>query len=154
MLLFIRMIPRSVTSGELDRFVRKGMGSFWTRFLVRQEIAVRPKVIRITNRKTHSVEYHGIVDIEPATSAQAAIRRLNRTRLKGKRVEVRHFFRRSPLRDRRVGHLSVEHDSSTDIRSRDRRRNQLVIEPVSVSGAVEAGDSSSVHRQINWDYQK
>jgi len=153
MLLFIRMIPKSVTRDELLRFVYKGMNSSWMRFIERQGSIVSIWIKRFTSQETHTVEYHGIANIEPATSAQAAIRRLNRANLKGRSVEVREFFHRSPLRDRRKGHSSIEHGSPNDHRSRDRRRYLFGNEQVSVSGSVNAGYASSVRPQINWSLE-
>ena len=134
MLVFIRMVPASVNSGDLRGFIYKGMGSFWLRLLSSQGSTARISIIRIVNQNTHSVEFHGLVDIEPAASAQAAIRRLNRTSLYGTLVEVREFFDRSTSRDRRKSQTSMETDSFKDLRKGDRRSQQLAIESVPVSG--------------------
>ena len=134
MLVFIRMIPMAVTCDELHRFVYKGLGSFWTRFFGNQGIIAELSIIRVASQNTHLVQYHGLVDIEPETSVQAVIRRLNRTRLKGVSVEVRKFFARSPSRDRRKSQSGIETSSFKDLRKGDRRRCQLVVEHVPVSG--------------------
>ncbi len=99
-------------------------------------------IFKVTNPKTHSVEYHGMVDIQPATSAQTAIKSLNRTHLKKMPVEVRKYFHRSPLRDRRAGQSIREHESFNDLRKRDRRRSRLTVEAVAVSGSVKAGNAT------------
>ena len=134
MLLFIRMIPMAITCDELYRYVYKGMGSFWTRFFGHQGSITELSILRFANRDAQSVEYHGLVDIEPAISAQGAIRRLNRTSLYGTPVEVREFFDRSPSRDRRKSQSSMETASFKNLRKGDRRSQQLAIESVPVSG--------------------
>jgi len=122
MLVFIRMIPESVTTDDLRHFINKGMGFVWNNIFRRQGTIASTSIFKTTNPKTDSVEYHGMVDIQPATSAQAAIRKLNRTHLKGRPVEIRKYFRRSPLRDRRTGQPYREHESFNDLREKDRRR--------------------------------
>ena len=77
MLVFIRIIPKSVTCDELRHFVRKGVDSLWTRFSGNQGSVDGVSIKKFTNQKTQSVEYHGMANIEPATSAQAAIRMLS-----------------------------------------------------------------------------
>lgn len=144
MFLFIRMVPKSVTCNELRNFASKGAGDFWTRFSGKQGSVDSISINKFTNQDTQSVEYHGLVNIEPATAAQAAIRRLNRTTLKGVPVEVRKFYCRSELRDRRRQQSSEEHELFNDLRKGDRRRYQLNVEPVYVSGSVEAGNAIQV----------
>ncbi len=141
MLVFIRMIPKSVTCNELSHFVHRRVDSLRTRFSGNHGSVDSVSIKKFTNQETQSVEYHGVVNIEPAVSAQAAIRRLNRTTLKGVPVEVRKFYHRSPLRDRRKGQSVREYKLFNDLRKRDRRRNQLDIEPVYVSGVIKAGDA-------------
>ncbi len=141
MLVFIRFLPKSVTIGDLRHFVNNSVRSFWSRHFGRQGTITGILIIKVTNPKTHSIEYHGMVNIQPIKSAQAAIRNLNWTILKGVPVEVREFFHRSPLLDRRKGQSDIEHESFNDLRKRDRRRSHLSLEPVAVSESIKAGDA-------------
>jgi hypothetical protein len=137
MLIFIRLLPESVTQGELRRFVEKAIHSPWSGlFFARCKIRMA-EIRKLVNRATGSVEYHGVVDVEPAKGAAKAIRKLNLTPLKGKAVEVRKYYKRSPLRDRREGG-SLE-AASANRRQRDRRRPNLVAESVTISGPLRAG---------------
>jgi len=138
MLVFVRMIPESVTIGDLRHFVGKGMGSLRNYIFGRQGAITSVFIFRVTNPKTHSVEYHGMVDIQPAASAQATIRRLNRTHLKRMPVEVRKYFHRSQLRNKRTGQSIREHESFNDLRKRDRRRSRLTVKSVAVSGLSQS----------------
>ncbi len=144
MRMFIRMIPPSVTSGELSRYIHKGTGGWLSRLFSSQGRVNRTSIIRVTNPSTHSVEYHGLVDYKSATSAQAAIKSLNRTILKGVPVEVRKFYHRSELRDRRTGQSDREHELFNELRKGDRRRSRLAVEPVPVSGVFRVGDTIPV----------
>ncbi|MCP4862894.1 MAG: hypothetical protein GY897_02845 [Alteromonas sp.] len=134
MLVFIRMIPMAVTCDDLYRFIHKGMGSFFTQLLGKKGTVTELSILKFANQEAHSVQYHGLVDIDPVTSAQAAIKRLNQSRLNGVPVEVREFYDRSPSRDRRESQSAVESAAFKDQRRGDRRCNQLNIEPVTVSG--------------------
>jgi RNA recognition motif-containing protein len=138
MLIFIRLLPESVTQGELRRFVEKAIHSPWRNlFLARSKIRMA-EIRKLVNRATGSVEYHGLVDIEPAKGAVTAIRKLHLTPLKGKTVEVRKYYKRSPLRDRRERGNKNE-AVFENRRKRDRRRQNLVAESVTISGPLRAG---------------
>ena len=136
MLIFIRLLPESVTQGELRRFVEKAIHSPWrSLFFARSKIRMA-EIRKLVNRATGSVEYHGLVDVEPAKGAVTAIRKLHLTPLKGKTVEVRKYYKRSPLRDRRE---QGNEEVSENRRKRDRRRPNLVAESVTISGPLRAG---------------
>jgi hypothetical protein len=94
------------------------------------------EIRKLVNRATGSVEYHGLVDIEPAKGAVTAIRKLHLTPLKGKTVEVRKYYKRSPLRDRRE---RGDEGVAENRRKRDRRRPNLMAESVTISGPLRAG---------------
>jgi hypothetical protein len=137
MLIFIRLLPESVTQGELRRFVEKAIHSPWCSLFFTRSKVHGAEIRKLVNRATGSVEYHGVVDVEPAKKAVVAIRRLNRTPLRGKAVEVRKYYQRSPLRDRRGGGRAG--DASDNRRKRDRRRPNLMAESVTISGPLRAG---------------
>ena len=137
MLIFIRLLPEAVTQGELRRFVEKAVHSPWRiLFFYRCKIQMA-EIRKLVNRATGSVEYHGVVDIEPAKGAAMAIRKLNLTPLKGKTVEVRKYYKRSSLRDRRES--GVPEEASANRRKRDRRRQNVVAESVTISGPLRPG---------------
>jgi hypothetical protein len=136
-LIFIRLLPEAVTQGELRRFVEKAINSRWRSLLATRSKIHKAEIRKLVNQTTGSVEYHGLVDIEPAKRALAAIHKLNHAPLKGKTVEVRKYYQRSPLRDRREGFGS---DAAADNRrKRDRRRANLLAESVTISGPLRAG---------------
>lgn len=138
MLVFIRLLPESVTQSDLRKFVGRTIRSSWLHWLLPQARIHSTEIRKFTNEQTRSIEYHAVVDIEPAKAAMAAIRKLNHTPLKGKEVEVRKYFHRSPLRDRREA-LQTEDAQTDERRRRDRRRESLRVERVSISGAWQIG---------------
>jgi hypothetical protein len=134
--IFIRLLPDDVSQSDLRHFVSDALHRSWfVRSSNGQIVAV--EIRKLTNSETYSTEYHGIVDVEPAKAAMQAIQKLNRNNLKGKDVEVRKFFQRSDLRDRRR-HLSDE-AISEERRKRDRRRSHMQEERVHRSGALGIG---------------
>lgn len=136
MLIFIRLLPESVTQNDLRKFVDKAMRPHWSNLFFPSSRIRSTEIRKFTNSQNHSVEYHGIVDIEPAKAAVRVIRKLNRTPLKGKEVEVRKYYQRSALRDRRDE--KAQAFASDERRRRDRRREAMAMERVAISGQLLA----------------
>jgi hypothetical protein len=126
MWIFLRQISKgAATRSELEEFVSKSLRPSWMFFLSGPHTIIkRFEILQIVNPAMHSTEYHGLVQINPSTAAPPVIRRLNGRKLQGKRIEVRQFFRRSALRDRRRTTLS-EREASMENRRGDRRRDGL-----------------------------
>ena len=125
MWIFLRHIPKgAATRSELEGFVSKSLRPSWIFFLSGSHTIIkRCEILQIVNPATHSTEYHGLVQINPSTAAPPVIRRLNGRKLQGKPIEVRQFFRRSALRDRR--RTLLERKPSLENRRGDRRRDEL-----------------------------
>jgi len=148
MLIFIRLIPDSVTDKDLRRFVRHVLCSPWRRLFRRWGDIRTLRIIKITNQETFSIEYHGLVDVEPAQVADTAIKKLNRTELGGKPVQVRKFHKRSGYRDRRRQDPGMEGLAIHNRRKRDRRRASLSAEGVYVAGALFPGEILSIYTTV------
>ena len=125
MWVFVRQIPKSsATRGELVKFVNKGLRPSWIFFPFSSHAKVkRCEILQIFNPETKTTEYHGLVQIDPSKAALPVIERLNGRKLKGKPVEVRKYFRRSPHRDRR--RILFEREDLQEFRRQDRRRDRL-----------------------------
>jgi hypothetical protein len=134
--IFVRLLPEAVSQSDLRHFVSEGLHPNWFGFSANGQILAM-EIRKLTNRETFSTEYHGIVDIEPAKAAMHAIQKLNRHSLRGKDVEVRKFYQRSALRDRRQ-HQEGE-GISEERRKKDRRRDNMLEERVHRSGALGIG---------------
>lgn len=139
MKILIRCIPRSVTLVTLSRFINHGLFYPWYYPFKLKGKVREHEIIRITNRDTGAVEFHAVVDIQPARTAVYLIQKLNGRELDGRAVDVRKWYARSPMRDRRR-HETPEHaEAFNNRRGSDRRRgSKLMIEIVSspMEGAV------------------
>ena len=136
MLVFIRLLPMSVTQHDLRKFLGKALRPSWRNLFFTRGTVRSTEIRKFSNHANDSVEYHGIVEIEPAKGAVRAIRKLNRTRLKDREVEVRKYYQRSALRDRRSGEMDY---IGEDRRKRDRRRWDMESEHVPISRRLEPG---------------
>jgi RNA recognition motif-containing protein len=94
MQVFIRKLPRGVTRKDLRAFVESGLEwrgplPFRTRGEVRD-----CRIIVIHDHKTGEMDRHGIVSIHPEKAAEQVIKRLNHSRLHGRRVHLHQYFSR------------------------------------------------------------
>jgi len=138
MLVFIRMIPESVTRQDLQHYVAEAFHSPWARLFGRPARVKTLEILKLTDEGDQTVEFHALADIEPKKSALLAIRRLNRVPLLGRHVAVRKYYTRSDYRDRRGQRPDQETLSIQDRRMQDRRRPHLQREWVQISGPAIA----------------
>jgi len=126
MLVFIQNMPESVSSEELQRLVNDAMKRSWFPFRRRGSIE-NLDIIRVHDRDNETVEHHGRVDIEPDGTALAALKRLNRSVIRGGQIIASPYAVRSAYRDRRGHKPHAEDLSVIDRRKRDRRRANLIM---------------------------
>jgi hypothetical protein len=132
MKVFVRQIPNTVSRATLVRFINQGLKRPWYfPFGKRDGEIARHDVIRITNPDTGTTEFHAMIDIQPAKAAVRVIRQLNAKELEGRPVEVRKWYHRSPLRDRRRNESEIMAEKYRARRLHDRRRGTLRVEIVS-----------------------
>ncbi len=139
MRLFIRMLPEGVSEEELYQFVQQAIRSPWSRLFGRGARIKSTNILQITDQESRSVEYHGVVDVEPMKSALMAARRLCHLKLRGSELEVRPYYYRSRSHDRRGQEPLVEGLTIHNRRLSDRRRPRLQKERVLVVGKMRAG---------------
>jgi hypothetical protein len=147
MKIFIRQVPAGLSEWELRGFITRAFG--YRRFL---PFMLTPKmtscgIMRIKDQDVGVIEYHGVVVVVPDDAARDCVRKLNRTRLRGKLVEVREFHDRSFHNERRVNRIdrrSRVRDPSSALakgrRLRDRRRDSLVVTVVGCPTSREAAE--------------
>ena len=125
MLLFIKDIPRYASQKELTRFITKARGKMGIIFpFLKGFTLVKCEILRLEDRGKKTVEYHGLIGVEPEKICPSLMRRLNGAILFGKRVEVRPYVKRSVYKDRRRFHADLEL-LPQERRRRDRRRSLL-----------------------------
>jgi hypothetical protein len=121
-MLFLRGLPENLTQKELKAFIlpaiRKGSG----RSIGPKAAVSSCTILRMADPMSGTVEFHGLVEIQPAKVAMHAIVELNGRELKGRKVEVRRYHSRSVLRDRRLEAAAATANTTDDSR-RERRRN-------------------------------
>ncbi|MCB1859516.1 MAG: hypothetical protein KDI63_14665 [Gammaproteobacteria bacterium] len=149
MLIFIGHLPASTSEKDIQGFINGAGRPLWRRFIAPRARIGEIEIIRITDPQTQSVEYHGIVDVDPEPAAFSALRSLAGKRLGLAAVEVRHYQARSSYRDQRSVRDPLEQLAISDRRTRDRRRSNLVIERVNITGAPQSGIPSGLCLSAN-----
>jgi hypothetical protein len=125
--LFIRKIPASSSTRELQLFIQDNLPWFW-RFRLRGKVRiVATDILTIIDKTTKEAEFHGLDTLEPDSVAEKMIARLNLRHFKGRRVAVRRYQVRDPNNDRRRNQDEATSLKFRDQRLRDRRRTQLEI---------------------------
>ncbi len=112
MQIFIRKLPRGVNRKNLRAFVESALEwRFPLPFRTRGEVR-DCRIIVIHDHSTGEMDRHGIVSVHPEKAAEQVIKRLNRSRLQGRRVQLHQYFSR-------------KHGSPRD--TDERRRQQLEV---------------------------
>ena len=123
-MLFVKGLPESITDKELKEQFQHLTGPRWRSYLAGCGSIGVCDIIRVTNHDTGEVEFHGLVEIQPAKLALRAIRELHGSTIRGHTIEVRRYQQRSPLR----GKYMYDVEPEVDIEQNDRRRGNLSIE--------------------------
>ncbi|MEW8014906.1 MAG: hypothetical protein AB2807_09025 [Candidatus Sedimenticola endophacoides] len=100
--IIVRHLPDTITHYELERFVRRGIGSHWSLLgRVPDGELLRCPIMKITDQAQGYVEFHGLATIEPPGVAQGTTVRLDGASWQGQVMSVSKFMRRLRLRDKR-----------------------------------------------------
>ena len=131
--IFVRKIQSEANRSELKKFFAGALCPRWYWPFRASGVITECKKLRI--KDASSVEYHGLVEIQPEHVALRAAIVLNGRQLGGRVVEVRKWYDRSRARDKRGPANLTPTDLPTDLlfsdrRGRDRRRSSLTIEMI------------------------
>lgn len=122
MLIFLARIPSNSTKQDIANFIGPALtGGLLTPKGTLDSI----KIKTIRDRNTNEIEHHAIVKVEPDKVALRVILKLNRTKLKGKPINVRQYRIRNNKNDRRRHSQLI--DKYYSRRAGDRRRDSLEI---------------------------
>lgn len=130
MIIFIRGISELTKKEELWDFVSPALVNK-LRFINGK--VIKTEILILQNRKTKLVEFHGLVTVNSEKAGRLAIKKLNGSLFKGKRVIAREYVVRSWKNDRRQNHADKV-DSlllRTGKRLCDRRRDLKQVKDVS-----------------------
>jgi RNA recognition motif-containing protein len=139
--LFIKGLPESTTKSDIRSLFQRLKNRHWGLPLTGKSALCSCDILRITNPISKSVEYHAMVEIHPAKLALRAIRELNGALIRGHPVELHRYHHRSPIRDRRREENELnapppqDADAGDNRRALDRRRENLQVELVSITGS-------------------
>lgn len=118
MIIFIRKIPANTKISEIIDFVEPAIkgGLFRKSGIIRGA-----KILALRDVRLRTLEFHGLVTVEPDAVALRAIKKLKGQRFKGKFVVVRQYFQRDWHNDPRQG---SREQKVTERRITDRRRGK------------------------------
>ena len=120
MIVFLRRIPANTSTHEITSFIQPAIKGG---LLARSGRIDNIKIVRIKDAERNTLEYHGLVRIEPDAAAARAIKTLNRKAINGKNIAVREYHTRNWHNDPRLknqGNLKF-----ADRRKGERRRRKL-----------------------------
>jgi len=120
MIVFLRNIPAKTKRSDIVAFIEPAIKKRW--FQKKAEI-VEIKVMQLNDPRAGTMEFHGVVTIEPEKVAKKVIRKLNRQVFLGKRIAVHEYCRRNWHNDPRIKNALT----TDDRRKSDRRRNDVEI---------------------------
>lgn len=129
MRIFLRALPVGTRDRDLKAFVQTVITPPWYMPLRNRAIVKSCKILKIVDPKLGTVEFHGLLDVQPVKAALAAIERLNGHSFKGYRLEARKWHvRRKYYDDRRNLYTTSAGAWTNERRQGDRRRSTLMIE--------------------------
>ena len=140
-MLVVTGLSDGVTRKELKSIFRHLIKSSWRARWSGQGLIRSCDIVRITDRDTGKVEYHGLVELQPAKLALRAIRELSGTEIGGKPVRISRYQHRSPLRDQL--RYAPEGEPAEPVRD-ERRWPNLAIE------LVERQDAALLPSLTRW----
>lgn len=102
--LFLRDLPPDISRKDLLAFVRDALRSAGLRGMPLIKMCSNCQIMRIIDPTAGTVEYHGLIEIQPARIVVQAIAVLNGRELAGHPIEVRRYRHRSSWGEHRRLH--------------------------------------------------
>ena len=134
-------IPPDTTPYDIAHFLDNALkGSLFARKGIIEKIEIQI----LQDNRTNTMEYHGLVTIEPDTAAQRVIKKLNRKAFNGKHIAVREYHIRTWHNDPRLIPKPLNF-KFPDHRNKDRRRSHL---QVLTHDSVRFTESKTFHRSL------
>ncbi len=121
MIIILRKIPPETMYEDILAFVEPALKAKW---FSKEGYIEEVKILIINDNDRETVEHHGLIRINPDSSAQKAIKLLNRKSILGKRIAVREYQYRSWHNDPR-GNLNKRLGKILHRRKGSRRRPNL-----------------------------
>lgn len=98
MIVILSKIPPETTYQDIIEFIEPALKTSW---FSKEGFIEEVKILMIIDSDKEIVEYHGLIRINPDSSAKKVINLLNRKPILGKRIAVREYHYRSWHNDTR-----------------------------------------------------
>jgi hypothetical protein len=139
MIIILRKIPPETLYQDIIDFVEPALNAKW---FSKEGFIEEVKILIIKDNNKETVEHHGLIRINPDSSARKAIKLLNRKSILDKRISVREYQYRSWHNDPR-GNLNKRLGKILHRRKGSRRRPNL--ESI-IANAVTFTSDKNFHR--------
>ena len=136
MIIFIRKIPTNTKLSEIIAFVEPAVKGGLFR---KGGVIKGAKILALRDVRLKTVEFHGLVNVEPEKEALRVIKKLKGQRFKGKFVVIRQYHQRNWHNDKRQSQLGIDDAHSMERRITDRRRGKY-LEIIEDINFINAGD--------------
>jgi hypothetical protein len=134
MWVFIKGIPKEMNSKALEKFIKRLLSHSWLLFKVRGRIRIAgSKILKIVHTRSCSVEYHGLIQVLPASKVESVIQRINQAKINGRQLQAHTYNKRFVRSDRRRMLFSEANEQPYERRQLERRRRHLVSQVVDAS---------------------
>jgi hypothetical protein len=120
MIIFLRKIPADTKLGELVDFVTPALKGNLFR---KSGKIVKVDILSLHDIRLNTMEFHGLVTVEPEVAGFRALKLLKGRRFKDRLVVVRQYFQRSWQNDNRQNYRQTETEI-VEKRKTDRRRGK------------------------------
>ena len=121
MIIFLGRIPANTRKHEVTDFIEPALkGGFFQKSGRIEHI----KILVLKDKNTNTLEYHGLVTIDPDDAAKRVIKKLNRKVFKGKHIAVREYQLRAWHNDPRIN-MREYNEELMNKRKGDRRRSRI-----------------------------
>lgn len=121
MIIFLGRIPANTRKHEITDHITPALkGGLFQKSGRIENI----KILVLKDKNTNTLEYHGLVTIDPDAAAKRVIKKLNRKVFKGKHIAVREYHLRSWHNDPRLN-MHEYNEELINKRNGDRRRSRI-----------------------------
>ncbi|MCU7923985.1 MAG: hypothetical protein KZQ88_14950 [Candidatus Thiodiazotropha sp. (ex Dulcina madagascariensis)] len=125
MWIFFKHLPPDISTKKIRRVTLKGAKPGWPFFQFFNKTQIkRSQIIRIKDPGADCLEYHAIVQVDSASTADAIIENLDGKTINGLFLKPHRYHRRVHHRNRRIRQASL--GGGQERRIEDRRRSNLV----------------------------
>ena len=122
MIIFLRKIPANTKLGEITDFITPALKGGLFR---KPGKIIKMDILTLHDIRLNTMEFHGLVTVEPDSAGFRAIKILKGRRFKDKLIIVRQYFQRNWQNDPRQNYQTTD-TAFIEKRKTDRRRGKDV----------------------------